>query len=150
MAGLLDDLDKRRGQVEITNENRARLAQAYGSASTTGQGTIQLPDVIDFNTAFIEKPYVSYCAVVDPDALADAFGLDDPDIVPMPNCSGFVVHWDQDERDFYVGAWVAVKVVFDYYDLVAIDALPPVEHHFTFAAVAMKDIPVDLADYAVD
>ena len=146
---LLDDLDKRRGQVEITNENRARLAQSYGSATTTGQGTVQIEDPFEFGTAFIERPFVSYAAVVDPDVLADTLGLD-PSTVPMPNCSGYVVHWDQDERDFYIGAWVAVKVSFDINDLIPLDALPVIEHHFTFAAVAMKDIPVDLTDHTAD
>lgn len=146
---LLDDLDKRRGQVEITNENRARLAQAYGSVVTTGIGTTQIQDPILFDTTFIERPFISGAPLVDPEALGDALGYD-PDVVPMPHCTVFVTHWDQDERDFYIGAWVAVKVTFDIFDAVDFTAQPVIEHHVTFHGIAMKDIPVDLTDYSND
>lgn len=148
--GWLDELDKRRGQVEITAENSARLAHAYGSATTTGQGTVQIEDRIDFQTAFVEMPYLSGDSLVDMDALADVLGLD-PEVVddiPLPHCSRFVVEWDQDDRDFYIGAWVAVKVSFDSLDGVATDAQPVITHHFTFSAIALKDIPLDASDKA--
>lgn len=145
--GLLDDLDKRRGQVEITNENSARLAHAYGTATTTGQGTCQVEDSIEFGTAFVELPHVSHCSVVDIDDLSDLLGVEDP---PLPHVSGFVTDWDQDERGFYVGAWVAAKVSFDTLDAVDIAAQPVIEHHFTFSAIAIKDIPIDVTDAAVD
>lgn len=149
MGNLLDDLDKRRGQVEITQENRARLSQAYGSVISTGQGTFQFEDPIDFGITFIERPFVSDSHVIDLEALADVLNVD-PDLVPIPHSTGTVSHWDQDENDFYIGAWVTVKVSFDLSDLVDFSLSPVIEHHFTFHGIAMKSIPVDLSDSSTD
>ena len=84
------------------------------------------------------------------DTRADALGLDPDDVVPLPHCTPYVTEWDQDERGFYVGAWVAVVVSFGPLDTVDIGAQPGIEHHFTFSGIAIKDIPIDLDDATVD
>lgn len=148
--GLLDDLDRRREEAARHWENSARMAQAYAVFETTGQGTQQFEDRIDFGLTFIEKPVVSYASSIDVEALADLLGIEDETETPLPNTSGFVTHWDQDERDFYVGCWVAVRVNFPFYDYVDPELQPDVEHHFTFSAVGMKDIPPAIEDATDD
>jgi len=145
--GLLDDLDRRRGQVEITAENSARLAHVYGSATTTGQGTCVVDKRIAFGTAFIELPHVAHASVVDLEDMTDLLDMDDP---PLPHVTGFVTEWDQDDRDFYVGAWVAAKVSYDALDAVAVTVMPVITHHFTFSGIAIKDIPMDNTDAVTD
>lgn len=142
---LLDDLDARREEVARHRENGARLAQAYTVFKTTGQGTQQFEDRVSFGLTFIEKPVIAYGSACDIDDLADLLDIDDDD-VPMPVTAGFVVNWDQDERGFYTGCWVAVRVSFPPIDAVSVDILPEIEHHFTFSAIGMKDIPVDVTD----
>lgn len=144
--GLLDDVDRRRQRSEQNNENAARLAQSYSVFTTTGQGTHQYEERVDFGTTFIEKPVVSYGTVLDVDDIADILEYEDEDTVPLPLTAGYVVNWDQDDRDFYVGCWVAVRVYYPYEDGVDFAAMPALEHHFTFAAIAIKDIPVNTED----
>lgn len=149
MMGLLEDLDRRREREQQTRENSARLAQAYAVFRTTGQGTQQWSERVDFGLTFIEKPVISYASSVDIDELADLMGLEDTLSVPLPTCAGFVVTWDQDERDFYTGCWVAVRVAFPSLDFVDPTLMPEVEHHFTFAAIGMKDIPPETEDSTI-
>lgn len=148
--GLIDDLDRRRAQVEITRENRSRIAQAYGSFSSTGLGTFHYPDRLGFGLSFIEKPYVCHAGEVDLEALTDVLGIVPPATVPLPHLTGYVSRWDQDDRDLYVGCWVSVRVEFPVVDLIDPSVLPVIEHHFTFAAIAMKHIPLDGADKVVN
>lgn len=143
--GLIDDLDKRRGQVEETKENSARLAHAYGQVFTTGQGTIIFPDMLDFETTFIERPYVGHSSVIDVEALTDVLQLGDFPIM-FPVVAGFVTEWQQDERDMYTGAWVGIRVNFPAEDLIDPTAPVQIEHHFTFSAIALKTVPVDGSD----
>lgn len=156
--GLLDDLDRRREEAQRHAENSARLAQSFAIFVTQGQGTLVHNKRVRFDTTFIEQPIVTYGSVVNLDDLASLFDLGDSDDAPLPICSGFVTDWDRDDRDFYTGCWVAVRV---HYPLilgigeeeevtavpeVPTDAQPEIEHHFTFAGIAMKDIPVDSTD----
>lgn len=116
---------------EQVAENSARLAFAWGTAITTGQGSIALEDDIQFGIAFVEKPMVSYGYELlnRTDFEAD----DDTEINPViPNAAGCVYEWDIDGRGLYVGAHVAVNVIGD--DVIEI------EHHFGFTGVAIKDL----------
>lgn len=144
--GLLDDLDARRERQLNDKENSARLAHAFSSFTTNGQGTIQYEHRVDFGLTFVEEPAVSYGSYVDIDELAELLGIEDSDDAKLPLVSGFVSAWDQDERDFFTGCWVSVRVWFPPEDAVPFDAAPAVDHHFTFAAVGMKDVPVDVED----
>lgn len=144
--GLLDDLDARRERQLNDKENSARLAQAYATFETNGQGTIQYEHRVDFGLTFVEEPVVAYGSVTDVDELADQIGLEDSDAATLPITAGFVLNWDRDERDFYVGCWVGVRVYYPPEDAIPFVAQPTIDHHFTFSAVAMKDIPVDATD----
>ena len=144
---FFDDLEQRIAEKEAIRENSARLASAYSAYKSTGQGSVQFARRTDFELTFIERPFVAYGAVIDLDDLADLLNLDPGDDIPIPLVSGFVTEWDVDERGFYIGAWVACRVQFP----TGTPAVPPdtavkVEHHFTFQAIAMKDIPLDVRD----
>ena len=143
---LLDELDARRERTNQDDENSARLAQCYALFTSTGLGSYQHPGRIAFDVTFIEKPFVSYAAAVDPEDLSDAVGFGGSDEVPLPHCTGYVTGWDQDERDLYIGCWVSVRVHYSDTDGVEADVQPEIEHHFTFAGIAMKDIPTDATD----
>lgn len=139
---LLSALDRRREEAGRHAENSARLAHAYAQFTTTGQGTQHYSKRIDFGLTFIEKPIVAYGSECDTDELAIVLEVDSEEDPPeLPLSSGFVTQWDQDERDFYVGCWIAVKVAYvTTVDLIPADAAPTVSHHFTFSAVAIKDV----------
>lgn len=154
---LYEELRQRENEVDRHEENSARLAQVNAKYATTGQGSIQFTRRVDFELTFIEEPYMSYGCRIDVDELAELLnidsGLNDP--VPLPLSTGYVVEWDRDERDFYIGAWVGARVYFP-----PDSAIPPVPsdpalamivpydtpvslaHYFNFHGVAMKDIPL--------
>ena len=143
--GLIDDLDRRRERANQTSENSARLAQAYATFTTDGQGTIQYEHEVEFGLTFIEEPVVSYGAFCDVDDLAELQGVEDTDDVRLPLLSGYVVNWNVDDRGFYVGCWVGVRVYFPPGE--ADPGLKPqIDHHFTISGMAMKDIPFDATD----
>lgn len=137
--GTLDDIDRRREEVARDRENSARLAHSYATFVTTGIGSIQYAKRVKFGLTFIERPIVSYAAQFDIDELADLLDIENADDIDLPMCSGFVVNWEQDERDFYTGCWVAVRIDADPVPM-------EIEHHFTFAAIGLKDIPPDATD----
>lgn len=143
---MFDDLESRTADREAIKENTARLASAYSHYRSTGQGSIEFARRTDFGLTFIEKPFVSYCAVVDLDDLAELLDIDGGEDTPMPLVSGMVTEFDIDERGFYIGAWTGARVYFPITDGVALDAAVKVEHHFTFQAVAIKDVPLDVLD----
>lgn len=136
------EYERRRAEIERHKENSARAAQAFAVFTATGQGSVEFPDVADFGLTFIDQPVVTVGVVVDTDELRDALSLDDDVEVPFPVVSGFVTGWDQDTRGFYTGAWCAASVYFPPTYLVATEAVPSFDLHFTFTATAMKDIPL--------
>lgn len=112
-------------------ENAARMAFAWGVATTTGQGHVVLNRVIDFGLAFAEKPMIAYGWEIlnRSDFTADTAG---GATLPVPFCSGGVYQWKVDGRGLYVGAHVAVAIYCD--DTIQI------EHHWTFTGTAIKDL----------
>jgi hypothetical protein len=141
-------LERRHGEQERHRENSGRLAMVYQRFETTGQGSFEFEERIDFGLTYVEEPFVAYGSYVDLDDLANLLDLDNDTAPPFPVTSGHVTNWDQDENDFYVGAWVGVRVYFPPGDevLVPIDALTVVRHHFSFQANAIKDVPLDVRD----
>lgn len=143
------------------SENSARLAMVWGSSTTTGSGSILFEDAIEFGITFIEQPMVSYGTVLlNPDAVMDLANA------VLPLATGMVVEWVRDANDFWVGAHVALSVqlpmpetppddtemTFEAYaDGISAAALSyattanaiQMEHHFTFAGTAMKDVESD-------
>lgn len=144
---FFNDLEDRRAEVERHQENSARIAEAFGRFRSTGQGSIEYPERIDFGLTFIEEPYMSYGSYIDLDDLDDKLENEAGTTVPpLPVCSGFVTEWDRDDRGFYVGAWVAARVWFPYEANVRPDLEVEIFHHFSFKAVAMKDVDPEIRD----
>ena len=154
MPELYEELRDRLNSQDRNRENRARLAQVFGGMSSAGQGTFILKKAISFGLTFIEEPFMSHGCRIDIDAWEDLIdhAVDLDDDPPLPSVTGFVTEWVQDDRDFYVGAHVAVSVWFPVIDptatepFVPIDSQPAIEHYFTFTGVAMKDVEPDLRD----
>lgn len=146
MATIVDELDKRRQYSDQVAENSARLAHAYATFETTGSGSMIFEERVDFDVTYIEQPIISYGSVLDADDLADAQGFDEGDPPVFPISSGFVVEWDKDDRGYYVGCWVGVRVAFMQEDYYSFSGSGTVEvemtHNFTFSAVGLKDVPV--------
>lgn len=144
---IFDDLEARRAEVERHQENSARVAEAFARFRSTGQGSIEFPDRVDFGLTFIEEPYMGYGGFLDLDDLDDKLeneaGTTTP---PMPICTGFVTGWDRDDRGFYVGAWVGVRIWFPYEANVWPELEIEMFHHYTFKAVALKDVPTEERD----
>lgn len=148
MPAPFRDLETRAGEYARHRENKARLAQVFGKYRTTGQGTIELEERIEFGLTFIEEPFLQYGTYANLDAIADLLDLEPGVTPPMPLCSGYVTAWDFDDKDLYIGAWVAVTV---YFPPIGETTVPPelqpeIEHYFTFSGVGMKDIPLDMRD----
>jgi hypothetical protein len=146
---LFDELERRRGEVERHKENTARLAQEFHKFDTAGQGSMEFADSAKFDITFVEEPYVTFASAIDLDAWAELLGIEDPNVTPpMPVVSGFVTEWDQDHRDFYVGAWLGVSVYFPAVGTITVpaEAMPELVHHFTFTGIALKDVPLDVRD----
>lgn len=144
---IFNDLEQRRGDVERDQENSGRVAEAFARFRSTGQGSIEFPERVDFGLTFIEEPYMSYGFMIDLDTLDDLLeneqGTKTP---PIPMCSGAVTSWDRDDRGFFVGAWVGVHVWFPYEANVWPDLDVEMFHHYSFKAVAIKDVPIDLRE----
>lgn len=143
---FVDDNEWRRAELERHRQNSARLATAWATFRSTGQGGMEFEDRCDFGLTFIEKPRVAYGSFLDLDALGELIDHEAGETPPMPSVSGFVTDWDVDARGFYVGAWVACAVRFDALDAVDATVMVEVQHDFTFTAVAMKDLPMDESD----
>ena len=140
------DIETRRAADARHRENRGRLATAHARFETTGTGSTQFEDSVEFGLTFIERPFVSMGYTIDIDALAEALGIDEEDSeVPLPQVTSYVVEWDQDERGFFTGAWCAAVVAFAPDVVLPEGFLVAVNHHFTFAATAIKDVPVDVS-----
>lgn len=122
---------EREALLHSVGENSARLAFAFGWATSTGSGGKAFEEHVRFGLTFIEKPVFAYGYEV------QAY---DPDEEYFPTAHAFVYEWIQDARGFYVGAYVAVQVDLPSPDLLEVPAPAQVEHHFTFSALAMKDV----------
>jgi hypothetical protein len=147
VSEMFFDLERRRADQHRDQENSGRIAEAFARFRSTGQGSIEFPERVDFGLTFIEEPYMSYGFQVDLDDLDDLMeneaGTKTP---PIPVCSGCVTAWDRDARGFYTGAWVAVAVWFPYESNVWPDLDVEIFHHYSFKAVAFKDVPVDVRE----
>lgn len=142
---IYDGLEQRRADIERHQENSARLAQAFARFEARGAGYVEFGDMVDFGLTFIEKPFVTIGSAIDLDALASDLNLDEEgDVPPIPLISGVVTEWERDERGFYTGAWVGAAVYFQPDVIIDEDVRTVIEVHYTFTAIAMKDIPIDV------
>jgi len=140
---FFDDLERRRAETDRHAENSGRVAEAFARFTSTAQGSIEFGDRVDFGLTFIEEPYMSYGGKIDLDDLDDILGNDPSSLTPpMPISSGYVTDWDRDDRGFYVGAWVGVRIWYPYEANVAPEVQFSMDHHYSFKAVAFKDVPI--------
>lgn len=145
MPEFYEEQERARGEQERHKENAARLAQAYAEFDTTGQGSIEFEQRVNFGLTFIEKPIVAYGTEIDVDALDELLDNDSEtnNVPALPLCTGFVTEWDRDDRDFYIGCWIAARVSFPSSPAVPTETPVALTHHFTFSAIAMKDVPYE-------
>lgn len=125
-------------------ENAARGAWAWGTAHSTGWGEVVIKKPIMFGLTFVTVPFVSYGFELENDNQLE----DDR----FPRCSGGVVRWVKDKRDFYLGAHVMVTVAtadpiqaavsLHNEERVYVDTQLDydITHHFTFFGLGIKDI----------
>lgn len=129
---LVRTLDGARGREEQTRENSARHATSYARVTTHGVGEVLHERVVSFDCTFVEEPRVAYGFSIDGDTLID--GL-------FPSSSGGVWKWQQDHRDYYLGAYV--------YFVIVGDPECDLAHDFTFTGIAIKDLPEHLLEEAL-
>lgn len=140
-----DYLEAARAEQIRHRENSARLAQAFAKFESTGQGTVEFEERVDFGLTFIEEPYITYGCQLDLDELANLLNTEESGTPVLPQATGYVTEWDIDERGFYTGAWMAATV-YDPTGALSTGVELVVNHHFTFSAIAIKDVPLDVTD----
>lgn len=131
---LVDELVRRESRLSQHRENASRQAQSFATLNTNGKGDIQLATVVPFDCTFIETPTVAHGFRIDGDTFYDGQAL--------PRVTGGVWKWQRDRRGFYVGAYVFFTVDLPPQSpVVPPKTYPAVTHNFTFAGIAMKDLP---------
>ena len=138
-------LESQRAEQVRHRENSARLAMAFAKFESQGQGTVEFEERVDFGLTFIQEPYITYGCQIDLDEFAELIGVAESDTPVLPQSTGYVTEWDIDDRGFYTGAWMAATV-FDPTGVLPTGVEMLVNHHFTFTAVAIKDVPLDVTD----
>jgi hypothetical protein len=136
-------LEDRRAEIARHQENRARSAVTSAVYDFEGAGSIEFEEAVDFGLTYIEMPVVSTGVTIDMDTLRDAYDLDDAETPPIPTVTGFVTEWEQDTRGFYTGAWVAAAVAPAASEVTPVLDEVAMSIHFSFSAIAIKDIPLD-------
>jgi hypothetical protein len=138
---MSEDMERRRAEIHRNQENATRLAIANHTFDVAGTGVIEFPDSAQFELAFIERPKVAVGLVIDLDSLGEAYETDM--VPPVPLVTGFVSEWDQNDRDFYVGAWCGVHIYWT--------AGVPTEDFtftvdFTFTGIGIKDVDPEVRE----
>lgn len=138
MFGFEENI-RRESELRRHRENQGRLATVNARCRTVGMGTIEYGEVVDFGLTFVEQPFVSSGCEIDLDAVRDALTLGDDEYPQLPQVTTYVTEWDQDDRNFYVGAYIGVVVEYP----AGVDVTTEIEifHHLSFTGVAIKDIP---------
>jgi len=157
---VVETIEAHRGKVEQIRENTARLASAYATYSTEGDGEFLLDEPHLFGCTFTERPIVAYGF-----SMGDSDNEDQLVIGKLPTANGGVRRWVTDVRGFYIGAYVFFTVdtatvarttaptgaedppsLFSPPDPNAATPLYRVDHDFTFTGIALKDLPEYLLD----
>ena len=131
-----NSLERRRQHLDQVRENSPRLAFSFARYATTGWGEIHAAEAITFDCTFQEKPFVSSSFEIDATTLVSG---------QYPRVTSGVCSWITTAKGFYVGAWICIVV--DPGDKTA-DTIPDyaINHNFTFAGIAIKNLP----DYLLD
>lgn len=125
----LRDADALRAQV---NENSARVARAYATQPVTNTGALIMDKAFLFDVTFVERPIFTYGSEYRGD-------LSTVDFVVM-TCSATVYDWVQDDRDFYIGAYVGLRVDSD----VVFTGTAVTDFHLEWKGMAYKDVLKDV------
>ena len=141
MAEIWEQLERRRAELARHEGNRAGVASTFIKVHTDGQGSFQFEEASSFEVPFVEEPWIQIGTFVDADRIRADLGLAD-DAVPLPHVTAHVIEWDLSGHDFYVGAWIGVQVSFPPFLDVPLDYMVPVDHYFTFTAIALKGMGV--------
>jgi hypothetical protein len=131
-------LQQHREYLRRNAENSTRHGYAYAKFDSTGWGEFAFPDCFEFGLTYTEEPYVSYSYSLDGDSLVDT---------RFPRSMGGVYRWKLNNRGFFVGAWCFVCVD-SRSPFIATSEREPnyaLRHYFSFAGMAMKDLPDHLA-----
>lgn len=137
-----EEIQRREAEQARHRENKGRLAFVSQSYSTAGQGVVEFEDRIDFGLIYIEKPWPSWGHELDPDTVAEILATETPAV--LPQVTGYITEWDLDDHRNYVGAWVAVGVVFP--SPIPVDATISIKHYVSFQGMALKKVPTVFDD----
>lgn len=155
------DISQREIDVARDKANAGGPAQSYARVRTNFRGSRIVHKRIDFGCTFTQKPWVAYGTEIDLDAVEDALdtlqgeglgvGSTEFDFADLPQCTGYVNDWDTDSHDHYTGCWVCVQVTYPTNLTTGgeggtTNVKIPLVHHFTFAALALKDVSDSAAD----
>lgn len=151
---VFGSLENRRGQLECTRENSARLARSYGTHVTTGWGEIVAPDPIFFDCTFLNSPAVTSGVVVTSSTGGNDNDADGPLVAGrFPRVTAGVWRWVTDVNDNYTGAYVFFVVETAGFQFTA-GTLPStpepgyhLTHHLLFEGIAYKDFNPTALDY---
>lgn len=119
------DLDFKKDQFR---ENAAREMWEVITVETTGNGQQVLPNPVIFKGPFPDRPSVMYGSDV-----VRGIGRDSDDLLTVPACSGSSFQFVQNDRGFYVGCHLVVRVE-------STAPSPLVRHSFVFLGVSYKNI----------
>lgn len=132
------ELQYREDDLARNRENRGRMAQSVAFATTTGSGTAELEDSVDFDALFIEKPIFNYGTEIDPDAVRDLLSLGPDDDVELPQATAHVTDWDVDENGHYSAAWIALTVTYPV--TIPVETRVVMTWHLSFSGTGLKDV----------
>lgn len=127
----LEERHARQGQIA---ENSIRLGWCHFKATSTGWGEFKIPECFEFDMTFIEEPNVTHGMSTNGDLLVDT---------RFPRAHGGVYRWKRNAKGFYQGAWlfVVVDTRSPYITTTLDDPGYSIDHYFTFAGTAIKDLP---------
>lgn len=134
-------LNQRLAEQGRHRENRGRLGHAYARFTTTGVGTFEFEDRVEFGMTFVERPFIATGYQIDVDAAEEAAGTS-ASVYRLPLVTSYITEWDLTDRDHYIGCWVATVIYLPDYE----GASPQVRlhHDFTWSGIALKDVPSDV------
>ena len=151
---LFGALEARRGVLERTRENSARLARSYGTHVTTGWGEMVVNTPILFGCTFLAAPAVTAGLVVDSSGTGGDDDADGPLVAGrFPRVQAGVWRWVTDINGHYTGAYVFFVVETVGYQMTG-GVMPATSdpgyhltHHLLFEGISYKDFNPLKLDY---
>lgn len=138
----MDELTRQSSDRARNSENRGRLAHAYGRFVTSGPGSIEFTEPLQFECTFVELPFISTGHYLDINDWANVLDRGPRDLTSFPQATAYVIDWDLNDRGFYIGAWCGAAI--SYPGDIPLDVQIEIRHHFTFSGNAIKDFDPSL------